>query len=1329
MPGNTGRNGDGDGSGTGFEDSDFGDDDELLQGVARESILLRLPSLGERLGGGDGHRFEILQQLGGGSMGRVFRAWDGQLLREVALKFLLPGTLVGSDQLVSLLRQEALAIAQLAHTNIVRLFDTSEWVGAPWEPRIPFLIMECLEGESLSVLLQRELPLEPRRALTILAGIAAGLAHAHEHHVIHRDLKPSNVFLTRQGEVKLLDFGLAWLLEGSSAPGFEDLPNAGTPAYMAPEQWRSERQDERTDVWSTGILLYEMLTGATPYPNANLPELRARVLSSEPVPSVREQHPELPREVEPLLHTMLAKSPGRRYQTAQELVEELREVRESLGPRGQAPRRVTPERRQVTLVSCRLTGLAAPGQALDAEDIGELEECFHQQCAELIQQRGGSIVLAMGDEVLACFGYPAVQEDDSERAVRAGLALARELPAALQRKLPRLASGVLAVKVGLHTDQVTLSEPTPERGSRSLVVQGEAPKVVTWLTSQASPHTVAASEATWTLVRGRFEAEPLGTFVYEGLSGALRLGLYRMRSELPMQCRIKPASVRGGLTPLVGREPELQRLLTHWDKARRGQGGFVLVTGEAGVGKSRLIQELHARGCQESCIHFQCQCWPQSSTSAFHPIIEVLRRLFTAHAVRPESRELSAEHLSLLSQLLSLPESEGRPPLQLSPERRKERTLEALAAVLSHVAREHPVLGVVEDLHWADPSTLELLGYLMERVEPQRILFVLSARPDFHPSWPAHPRQHRLVLERLSPEHTATLVREAAGGRSLPPEVVQQLVVRTDGIPLFVEELTHMVLERGTPDAIPITLHELLLAKLDLLPPKQKSLAQCCAVVGRSFSHALLATLTRRKPAVLQRDLEGLIEAGLLQPLNERAGLGYRFRHALIQDAACQSLPRSARRKLHHRITEALLEQSPEVSQTQPELLAHHYTEAGEDEPAIRYWFQAGQRAGVRSANQEAVSHFQQALRLLRLQPDTPERLQEELRLLIALGIPLAQVQGYRSPEVERTYHRARELIHQVGEALPRLQLSYWGLFVYSFSRAEYGVAHELAGQLVAQGKHHQDMELLALGHRMMAATFYIWGELTAALEHVERGLACPDLPLEAHRAIAEKQWINPRATTLAFGAVVYSALGREQEARRSSHEALELARRIGHPHTTAMVLNYMCMACQLRREARCALEWSAQASAIAHEHGFRASEIWATLIHGWAMAELGQARAGLTLIRDGIAAWRGPGISAGLFHHDLGLLAELHLKLGQPHEALAYLNEALERAPTEGQHFYEAELHRLRGEALRGLGHEQDARECFLRAIQVARHQGARAFERRAQAALGARPPEQHAP
>ncbi len=1317
MPDDTGQRGGGEPPDSGFgdsgvEDSDFGD--ELTRAVSQGPALLRTPRRGEKLGGMDGRRFEVREQVGGGSMGRVFRAEDAQLRREVALKFLLPNEQLAEERLVSLLQQEARAVAQLAHTNIVRLFDASEWVGASWEPRIPFLVMEYLEGESLSAVLRREGRLEPRRALELLAGIAAGLAHAHAHHVIHRDLKPSNVLLTREGEVKLLDFGLAWLLEDGASPGL-DLPTAGTPAYMAPEQWGGGKQDERTDLWSAGVILHEMLTGESLYPFATLQELRARVLSREPVPSVRERHPELPREVEPLLATLLAKDPDRRYQTAQELGEELRELVERLGFRAKASRRVAAERRQVTLVSCRLTGLSGLAGALDPEDLSELEEAFHQVCAERVQQRGGSIALYLVDEVLACFGYPGAREEDSEHAVHVGLALARELPSVLHGKLPHLPPGVLTVKVGIHTDQVTLREGTRERQGGALVLQGEAPKVATWLAGLAAPNAVLVSEATWALVRGTFEGETLGTRVYEGFSGTRSLSPHQVLRERPATVRFERALAAGSLTPLVGREHELQRLLAHWSEAQQGRGGFVLVTGEAGIGKSRLIQELHERVCQQSCIHFQCQCWPQSSTSALQPVIELLRR----GEVSLEALGLSPEHTSLLAQLVSRPVPEGLPSLQLTPERRKERTIEALAALLAHATREHPVLAVVEDLHWADPSTVELLGALLEQVEGQRVLFVLSARPDFHPHWAEHPWLHRLTLERLSPELTATLVRESAGGKELPPELVQQLVARTDGIPLYVEEMTRMVVERGTPGSIPITLREMLLARLDPLPSRQKELAQLCATIGRGFSLALLARLTRRSPSSLQRDLEGLVVAGLLQPRDEDAGTGYQFRHALLQDAARQSLPRDARKQLHERITRAL-EQCREVVEMQPELLAHHATEAGEYEQAVQHWARAGQRASLRSANQEAVSHYQQALRLLQLLRDTPQRLQEELRLLIALGTPLAQVQGYRSPEVERTYTRARELISRVGEALPRLRLSYWGLYAFYFSRAEYTQAHELAEQLVAQGERQGERKLLALGHRMLAAIEFVRGDMASALEHIERTLACSSFSLEEHRALAEEQWIDPRATALAFGAMVYSVLGRDEEARRASFEALRLARSIGHPHTSASVLTYITVACQFRDEVGCVLEWSEEAITLSREHGFRAWLTWSTLVRIWALTELGHARAGLSLMHKAIKGWDEPGIRVGLFHHDLGLLASLHLKLGQAREALGVTTEALARTRTEGQHFYEAELHRLRGQALRELGREEEARGCFQQALQVAHQQGAHAFERRALESLG---------
>ncbi|ADO72168.1 protein kinase domain-containing protein [Stigmatella aurantiaca] len=1303
------------------DDSDF--DDALIREVARAPPPLPLPGVGEHLGGKTGQRFEILAPLGVGSMGRVFRAWDLELQRVVALKFIPPHEALGEAPLRTLLR-EARAIAQLDHENIVRVFDMSEWSGQVWEPRVPFLIMECLQGESLSSLLERErLPLG--RALEIMVGIAAGLAHAHEHQVIHRDLKPSNVFINQRGTAKLLDFGLAHLL--SSGPSaLPHLPSAGTPVYMAPEQWQGEAQDERTDIWAAGAVFYEMLTGEPPYPHStSLEDLRAQVASAEPVPSVRGRNPELPQEVEQLLATALAKEPARRFPTAQEFGEELQELAHRFGHRPAVHRPSAPERRQVTLVSCALCGLASGPKRLDEDDLGELEEAFLQCCEEILQRHGGTLAMSLGDEVLACFGYPVAREEDTERAVRAGLELVQEVPRVLHRQMAALPLGTLAVKAGLHTGKVALRAHPRESPGALLVIHGEALKAAPWVASQAEPGVLLVSQSTWALVRGAFEARPVGSRMFESPSGVRPLGLYRVLQERPSEFRFDRVLAAGGLTPLVGREPELRRLLTYWEGAQRGHGALVLVSGEAGIGKSRLIQELHAHMTLEEAAHFQCQCWPQFSASAFHPLIEMLRRRLPEFPLPG----LTAEHEYLLSALLEVSAAGAPPRPPPSLDRWKERTLQALLSLLLRTARERPVLAIIEDVHWADPSTLEFLGLVLENMERERLLVVLSERPDFRPAWPPRPWLHRMEVERLPAKLTARMVREAARGRALPEETVQQLALKTDGIPLFVEEMTHMVLERapdgeapvsGEGAAIPGTLHELLLARLDLLPSRQRTLAQVCAVVGRGIPLALPAAVLRRDEAGVRRDLEGLVAAGLLQPQAVGWEAGYQFRHMLLQDAALHALPRSTRREYHRRIAEVLEERFPDMVAFQPEVLAHHHTEAGEYALAIRSWYRAGQRASLRSAHPEAVSHFQRALKLLKSLPDADQRASEELELLIALGTPLAQIQGYRSPSVERIYARARELFQQVGEDLPRLELSYWGPFAYYFSRAEYPLAHELAERLVDLGRRQHHQELLALGHRMMASILFIWGQIPAAQEHILQALENSRFELAQHQQLAEKHWVNPRVMALAFGAMVLSVMGRDAEAQRFSHEALQLSRSIGHPHTTASALTYITVACHLRRDVEGALRWADEAIAIASEHGFPAWQLWCTLVRIWALSERGEAREGLTLMREGISRWSRLGIRAGLYQHNLGLLAEMHLKLGQPREALELLPSALHR-PETAEHFYEAELIRLRGEALRALGREEEALACFRQALQIARSQEAHAFEQRALEALGA--------
>ncbi|WP_083681995.1 protein kinase [Archangium sp. Cb G35] len=1291
--------------------SDFGD--SFLKEVAQEPLPFRKPAPGERLGGSDGRRFDIISELGGGAMGQVFRARDEELQREVALKFILPRAGHDGKWLTSMLRQEARAIAHLDHENIVRIFDVAEWVGASWEPRIPFLVMECLEGESLAELLHRERRLGVRRTVEIMSGVATGLAHAHDRHIVHRDLKPSNVFLTRQGPVKLLDFGLAWLTSTSSSP-VPYLPTAGTPPYMSPEQWRGGAQDERTDLWSAGVMLYEMLTGELPYPSATLEELRDQVVSAEPAPRIRAHRPEVPEEVDGLVAAILAKEPHERPRSAAELRDSLRRVEERLGPWREEPRSLVPQRRQVTLVSCRLADSGASAGELDPEDFSELEASFQKSCSEVIQRYGGSITTCVGDEVLACFGYPVAREEDSVRAVDAGLRLAASLP----------------VRVGIHTETVVFDDNLPELRGRTPTIQGEAPRIASWLARQANSGTVMLSHATHTLVRPAFEADALGTRTFEGVSGARNVAAWRVTRVRKAVFRFDRALATGPLSAFVGREDELRLLLDVWERAREGRGSFVLVSGEAGIGKSRLLQELRLRVPASTPSRLRCQCWSQFANSAFHPLVEMLQHLFRldaegspgANLARLESHlgavGLAPEHMALIAALLSLPVKENLPILQLSPERQKERTFEALAELLLRMARTRPVLAVVEDLHWADPSTLELLDFLLGRVEKARVLVLLSARPGFQHTWPATGPLLRVGLERLPARLTATLVRESAGERELPPETVLRLVEKTDGIPLFVEEMTRMVAGGGVMPSIPITLHELLLARLDRLPPGQKALAQLCAVVGRGFSHALMATLTRRGAASLRADLEELVASGLLQHDVEEGGPGYQFRHALLQDAAYQSMLRGTRRQHHRRIAQALVEQFPEVVETQPEVLAHHYTEAGDFVPAIHHWMRAGIRASLHSANQEAVSHLRYALKLLRSLPDAGQRIHQELQLLIALGIPLSQVQGYRSPEVKHTYARARELFQSVGDALPDLELPYWGPFAYYFARAEYRLSHELAEQLVELGSRRHDQELLSLGYRMMAADFFAWGQQHAAREYVERALACSDFSPERHRLLAEKHWVDPTAVALIHAALIHAVLGQPERSLQYRREALELAARIGHANTRAYTLLYAALSCQVRGDARGTLELAEECHALASEHWLRLFIEWSGLLRGWALALLGQPGKGLEQMREFLGRWRMTGLRAGM-PHTLGLLAEVHLRLNEPREALLSVQEGLRWVEAVGERSYEAELHRIGAGAHRALGHAQEAHASLLEAVRIAREQGAGEFERHALLAL----------
>lgn len=1308
--------------------SDFQDSllRELAQGPAP---LIEGPAPGDRLGGVDGQRFRILSKLGEGGMGTVFRAYDEELERTVALKFLLPGAELNQTPPLSFLRREARALASLNHENIVRIFDVDEW-WAPVGIAVPFLIMECLEGQSLSRLLARGRP-EVLRALDLVAQVAAGLAHAHASGVVHRDIKPSNVFVLGSGRVKLLDFGLALRASSSTSP--RALLRAGTPRYMAPEQHRGERPDERADIWAVGVLLFEILTGEHPYPGLSGQELSERVTSPDPVPSVRERRPELPEEVDRLVTATLAKEPDKRIHTARELRDRLRDLEARLARRRARPAAPPSELRQVTLVACWLAGLTGLTEQLDPEDFLELENAFHRACARVLHGRGGSIISAVGDEVLACFGYPQAHEDDSREAVRAALDLLPEV----RRELSRTHPGQLAVKVGIHTDRVVVSAPAQPGGAPSL--QGEAPKLALWLARQAEPDAVVLGETTRTLVEGVFKTRPLAPRVFEGLSGPTPTPVHRLVRARRVRSRFVRARAGGGLTPLVDRERELALLLGLWEDARQGRSSYLLLSGEAGVGKSRLVQELQRRIPPESVNWVMGQCWSDFTNSAFYPVINLLQRTYRIAPDAPpqqkrerlldraRARGLNPEETQLLAALL-VPDAIS--PLALSPERQREKTLELLMTLVRNASRELPLVLVYEDIHWADHSTLQMLDYMLDRPEGTRVLVLLTTRPELHFSWRPRPWLHSLQLDRLSASNTEALIRQVAGAQILGPQAVRQLVSRTDGVPLFVEELTRVVLAQvgdSSPapraGAIPATLHDLLLARLDLLPPWLKALAQLAAVAGRSFPIALISACTGRSEADLREDFAELIDAGLLQQ-DDVPEPSLAFRHTLLQEAAYQSLPRRTRRQHHARMAEALRERFPKTMQEQPELLARHFTESGQLEEAIRFWSRASELASRRSAYVEAEVHLRQALRLLRALPDAEQRGADELPLRLALGVVQVETQGFNSLTAARNYARARELLLALEDALPQIELSYWGVFAFHFARAEFQLAQDVAAQLVRIGRRFEEPYLLAVGHRMVATVLFTWGDMTGAAEEVEHALLHSEFDLERHREIARQQvlsakhWADPTVMATAYAAVVDSAVGRPAEAWRRSREAVRMAEQLGHVNSTGYALTYSALACQLRREAECCLSWADQAIALGREHRLMLWEVWPLFFRTWALAELGRPEEALRVMRPAITRWGESGFKAGM-PHNLGMLADIHLKLRQDREGLDTVAEALGWVDRTGERSYEVELWRLQGELLRLRGDEAGALKAFLRSLDVAARQGARGFGLRAAVSL----------
>jgi predicted ATPase len=768
----------------------------------------------------------------------------------------------------------------------------------------------------------------------------------------------------------------------------------------------------------------------------------------------------------------------------------------------------------------------------------------------------------------------------------------------------------------------------------------------------------------------------------------------------------------------------------------------VLLSGEPGIGKSRLVRALRERLGDQPHTPLRYQCSPYHTSSALYPAIEQLERAAgferedTAEAKLAKMEALLAEGTRdvaavapLFAALLSIPTGDRYPPLDLTPQRRKELTLRALVAQLEGLAAERPVLVVLEDAHWLDPSTAELFGLVVDRVRGLPVLAVITFRPEFTSPWTGHAHATLLTLNRLSRRQGAALVEQATGGKELPAEVADPIVAKTDGVPLFIEELTKAVLEAGfledkgdryvlagplPPLAIPATLQDSLMARLDRLAPV-KEVAQIGAALGREFSYELLAAVARLPDGELQDALGQLCDAELVFCRGTPPEASYTFKHALVQDAAYGTLLRSRRQQLHARIVRALEERFPEQAEVQPELVAHHCTQAGLSEQAIRYWHEAAQLAVRRSAMAEAVAQVHKGLGLLSALPGGSTRARHELDLQVTLGHALMALKGVAAPEMGAAYARARELCRACGGG-DLEPVALYGLWQFFQNRADMAGSGEIAGELLRWAEVRHDVAAQVEGHRSVGNTWLFRAEFSLALEHFER-VRVLYAPAQGH---AGRNPLDPRAVATSLMAWALLLRGHPDRALACSREALAAAEEQARPYMLAVIMHQQNVFDQLRGDRRSVGERAAALIALTAEHGFAHWHATATLLHGWAVGAGGAVEDGLAEMRHGLAAKEATGARLKIPFY-LGLMAGLHRRAGRGADALHLIQDALACVEATGERWFEAELHRLKGEALLALAPEcsAEAEACFCRAISVAQEQHAKLWELRAATSL----------
>ena len=991
---------------------------------------------------------------------------------------------------------------------------------------------------------------------------------------------------------------------------------------------------------------------------------------------------------------------------------------------------IAAERRHLTVMICDLVGSTALSARLDPEDMGVVIDAFQATCARITLAYDGFLADFRGDGILAYFGYPRAHEDDAERTVRAGLDIAAAVAGLKTRS-----EEPLSVRIGIATGLVVVGDLGGEGKLREHTVIGDTPSLAARLQTLAEPGTVVVGASTRRLLGDAFRLRDLGVHKVKGIAEPVPawgvLGISASESRFKA---VHPAA----LTELIDREAELEFLLKRQRLAWKGEGQIVLISGEPGIGKSRLLAAFEERVADQPHINLRYQCSAHHTNSALYPFIAQLERaaLFKADDTSEQRLDkleallaLSASRIQdaapLYAALLSVPFGNRYPRLTLNASQQRRRTMAALLDQFERLAHQKSILLLFEDAQWADPTSLELLDLTIERVRQLPVLALFTLRPDFEPPWVGLSNVGTLKLGRLDRNNVESIVTQVAGGCALPAEVMNEIVAKTDGNPLFVEELTKNVLEGGIlvrdatgyrldgplpALAIPATLQDSLMARLDRLAPV-KEIGQIGAAIGREFSYTLLREVVGRDESLLKHALDKLEQAELLFRRGEPPEATYSYKHALVRDAAYESLLKSRRQQLHGQIARAMEEKFSDIVVSQPEIVARHFTEAGLSESAINYWLKAGKLALSRSAT-VAVGHLEQGLKLISGIKDPVLRNKFELLLQTSLGNSLRATRGWSDDSVKRAYTRALQLCAESGldeHTFPAV----FGLWTWNFLRAALGEAKALAGQLLTTAENVNHSAYQALAHQALGFTLFAQGKLAAAHGELERSISlCENAEAAEYFELSAQ---DPRVHARAYDGMTLCLLGLPDQALRLCADARLYADASQHPFSEAMARSISLRVHQLRGEAAIVAGQANAAIALCEEHEFVHYVAMAKILHGWARAQMGELEKGTMEIHEALEKERAT--SALLFDsYSLTLLADAYIMNDHYGEAFEFLRQAELRLDEENSaHFYAPEIYRMLGEVyLRSIKDLDRARHYFSKGLNVAREQNARSLELR---------------